>query len=117
MAKQFDAQTMPPGGIILEAGNATEYKTGAWRTYRPVWFKDRCVQCMTCFMMCPDSSIVIEDGKMAGMDYEHCKGCGICAFECPPKAHAIEMKLDSECDPEGRDTRDTERTQSREDEK
>jgi len=39
---------------------------------------------------------MVKDGKMVGIDYEHCKGCGICANECPPKASAIKMVLETE---------------------
>jgi Pyruvate/2-oxoacid:ferredoxin oxidoreductase delta subunit len=34
---------------------------------------------------CPDSSILVEAGKVVGIDDKHCKGCGICAKECPTK--------------------------------
>ena len=41
--------------------------------------------------VCPDSSIPVDaDGKRTDFDYDHCKGCGICAEVCPFKA--IEMK-------------------------
>jgi len=83
---------MPPGGYILDAGNAVRYKTGTWRTYKPVWCEKKCIQCYLCWISCPDSAILIKDGKVAGIDYEHCKGCGICAKVCPPKAHAIDME-------------------------
>jgi len=87
---------MPIGGMIVDAGNSEEYKTGGWRTYRPVHVADRCIHCLRCWILCPDSAIRVENGKMVGFDYDHCKGCGICARECPPKCHAIEMKLESE---------------------
>jgi len=29
--------------------------------------------------------VIVKDGKMTGFDYDYCKGCGICAFECPGK--------------------------------
>ncbi|MEK7679190.1 MAG: 4Fe-4S binding protein [Deltaproteobacteria bacterium] len=29
---------------------------------------------------------------MKGFDLEHCKGCGICAVECPDKVKAITME-------------------------
>jgi pyruvate ferredoxin oxidoreductase delta subunit len=41
---------------------------------------------------------VLKDGKMVGIDLEHCKGCGICAAECPVKGKAIHMKPESECE-------------------
>ena len=91
---------MPIGGMIVEAGNSDEYLTGAWRTYRPVHVEDRCIHCLRCWILCPDSAILVKDGKMVGFDYDHCKGCGICARECPPKCHAIEMKLESEFEDE-----------------
>ncbi|MGB9682528.1 MAG: 4Fe-4S binding protein [bacterium] len=80
---------MPEGIVILEAGNAEEYETGSWRTFRPVVNKEKCTNCLFCWIYCPDSSVIVEDGKMSGFDYSHCKGCGICSKVCPVKA--IEM--------------------------
>lgn len=74
-----------PGGIIYEAGNAHNYKTGDWRSMRPVWNSEKCKQCLLCFPVCPDSSILVEDGKIVGIDYDHCKGCGVCVEVCPFK--------------------------------
>lgn len=82
---------IPIGGIVEEPGTAVEYNTGSWRTYRPVLDKEKCINCMICWISCPDSSIKILDGKMIGFDYDHCKGCGICAEECPKKVRAITM--------------------------
>jgi len=45
---------------------------------------------MLCYFYCPDASIIVENGKAVGIDLLHCKGCGICAKECP--AGAIAMK-------------------------
>ena len=74
-----------PGGVVRDAGNSVTYETGTWRSMRPVRDLDQCTQCLICWIMCPDSAITIEDGKVAGFDYELCKGCGICAEECPVK--------------------------------
>jgi pyruvate ferredoxin oxidoreductase delta subunit len=98
---------IPIGGKILEPGNSVNYRTGDWRTFRPVHLKDKCTNCMICWVCCPDSAIkvgkvddpnkgdkgVSNNPKFAnfgGFDYEHCKGCGICADECPFKS--IEMR-------------------------
>ena len=80
------------GGVVLQPGNSTTYLTGTWRTMRPVRDLEQCTQCLICWIMCPDSSITIENGKVAGFDYDHCKGCGICAAECPvniKKPHSV----------------------------
>ena len=77
---------------ILEAGTAKNFKTGDWRSSKPIWNSEKCKQCLICWLFCPDSSIEVKDGKMTGIDYEHCKGCGICAKECPFKA--IEMEVE-----------------------
>jgi len=82
---------IPIGGMILEAGNAVKYLTGGWRAFRPIWDGDRCIHCLQCWVMCPDSSIMVNDGKMTGIDLVHCKGCGICAEVCPDKVKCIEM--------------------------
>ncbi|AOT70302.1 4Fe-4S binding protein [Geosporobacter ferrireducens] len=74
-----------PGGVIYEAGNAEKYKTGAWRSMKPIWNEEKCKHCMLCFPVCPDSSILVKDQKMTGIDYDHCKGCGVCVEVCPFK--------------------------------
>lgn len=80
---------VPMGGLILEAGNAAEYLTGDWRTERPIFHEDKCKQCLFCWICCPDTSIIIKDKKVIGIDYDYCKGCGICTDVC--KFDAIEM--------------------------
>jgi pyruvate ferredoxin oxidoreductase delta subunit len=80
---------IPIGGKIVEAGNAVRYRTGEWRAVRPVVDKEKCIDCLQCWVYCPDASIQVDDEKMAGIDYDHCKGCGICSAICP--ANAIEM--------------------------
>ncbi len=79
------------GGRIDEAGNAEDYETGSWRTFRPVRDEGKCIHCLLCWIWCPDTAIKVKDGKVVAIDYDHCKGCGICAEVCPPKVHAIEM--------------------------
>ena len=41
---------------------------------------------MMCILPCPDSATCHKDGIMTGIDYDKCKGCGICAKVCPFKA-------------------------------
>jgi pyruvate ferredoxin oxidoreductase delta subunit len=79
------------GGIITEAGNSAKYKTGDWRSFKPIWNEEGCVHCLMCWVFCPDNAIKTEDGKMVGINYDHCKGCGICARECPRKEKALQM--------------------------
>ncbi|MBI5233762.1 MAG: 4Fe-4S binding protein [Deltaproteobacteria bacterium] len=83
---------LPIGGVILEAGSAHGYPTGGWRKLRPHLDTDKCTDCLICWVMCPDSAIIVEDNKMMGFDMAHCKGCGICAMECPDKVKAIKME-------------------------
>ncbi len=80
---------MPIGGIILDAGNSVEYETGSWRSLCPVLDKERCNHCMLCWVYCPDGSVFVKDDKVVGFNLEYCKGCGICARECPRKAIAM----------------------------
>jgi pyruvate ferredoxin oxidoreductase delta subunit len=82
-----------PVGDILDSGTAVDFKTGSWRSETPIFDKKKCINCLICWISCPDSSIkIFFDEKNAintsidGIDYDHCKGCGICASECPTKA-------------------------------
>lgn len=72
-------------GRVKDPGNAALYETGGWRTLIPNFNPENCINCMFCWMYCPDCSIVLQEGKVVGIDLAHCKGCGICAQECPGK--------------------------------
>ena len=87
---------IPDGGKILKPGNAVEYKTGTWRTFRPIWAQEKCNQCLICWVYCPDATVLLTEGKMSGFDLDHCKGCGICAQVCPAKPKAITMARETE---------------------
>ena len=46
-----------------------------------------CTFCYKCYNYCPDLSIYMDaKEKYRELDYSHCKGCGICATECPRAA-------------------------------
>jgi 2-oxoacid:acceptor oxidoreductase delta subunit (pyruvate/2-ketoisovalerate family) len=52
-----------------------------------------CHTCYNCFIFCPDSSICFNEKETAmQIDYEYCKGCGICAEECPVGAIMMEKE-------------------------
>jgi len=75
------------GGTIYTPGSAESVKTGDWRSMRPIWIKENCKQCLLCYPVCPDTSILIDaEGKRIDFDYDHCKGCGVCFKVCPFKA-------------------------------
>ena len=48
-----------------------------------------CNECNTCWFLCPDGVILSRNG-VADFDYDYCKGCGICAEECPRGAIILE---------------------------
>lgn len=85
---------IPIGGVIADAGNSEEYETGGWRSRRPVMDMEKCTHCMLCWVYCPDGSIMTDDGKIEGIDLAHCKGCGICAHECPRDAITMVNEAD-----------------------
>jgi formate dehydrogenase (NADP+) beta subunit len=47
-----------------------------------------CLACDNCWTLCPDSAVYKTevkaiDGSHYLFDYDYCKGCGLCATECP----------------------------------
>lgn len=80
---QESAASTPRAG---EAG-----RTGEWRNKRPVVTSEACLAvkagketCQICWSYCPDGCIARGIGPV--VDYDYCKGCGICAEVCPSGA-------------------------------
>ena len=89
--KETPWQDLTPAGTIYDAGNSLEFKTGDWRSIRPVFLEEKCKQCGLCFAVCPDDAITVgKDQKRKDFNFDYCKGCGVCAKVCP--FNAIEMK-------------------------
>jgi pyruvate ferredoxin oxidoreductase delta subunit len=81
-----------PVGNVLEPATSLQFKTGAWATSIPVWNSATCIHCMTCWAVCPDDCWVVQEGKIQKVDLDYCKGCGLCANECPTKPKSIGMQ-------------------------
>ncbi|VBB68913.1 NADPH-dependent oxidoreductase with 4Fe-4S binding domain, in cluster with PFOR [invertebrate metagenome] len=57
-----------------------------------------CLACDNCWTFCPDNAVVktvalAKDGSHYVFDYEYCKGCGVCAAECPCGYIVMEAEL------------------------
>ena len=43
-----------------------------------------CFECDNCYGVCPDNAVIkLGPGKRFRFNYDYCKGCGLCAAECP----------------------------------
>jgi len=50
-----------------------------------------CFECDNCYGICPDNAITkLGPGKRFEFKYDYCKGCGMCAAECPCGAILME---------------------------
>jgi 2-oxoacid:acceptor oxidoreductase delta subunit (pyruvate/2-ketoisovalerate family) len=50
-----------------------------------------CFECDNCYGVCPDNAVIkLGPTRRYEIDYDYCKGCGICVSECP--CGAIEMR-------------------------
>ena len=93
---------LPPQAVNIEnikierfpaSGPATKTETGQDEKQDREWAMqeaERCLSCGTCNLClqcvsyCPDASIRRDAEKdTVAVDLYHCKGCGICAYECP----------------------------------
>ena len=82
-------QALPIGGTVVPDPEARP-RTGGWRTgLRPEADLSKCVDCLLCWLYCPDSAILIEGETFTGIDLDACKGCAICAEICPVGAIAM----------------------------
>ena len=79
------------GCDIVQPGSSAEFTTGNWRTAgKPYTDFEKCIKCGICWIMCPDMVYSANGEGFYDWNERYCKGCGICAEECPKGA--IEMR-------------------------
>lgn len=66
-----------PELLILDVGD--------WKSQRPVVNRSKCCHCGTCYLFCP-TGCIDDKGTYFEAGLSFCKGCGICAAECPVRA-------------------------------
>ena len=79
-------------------------KNAGWRNMRPVLNVGKCTGCLQCYLYCPDGCIfrpARQTADAAGtaavaIDYDFCKGCGVCVEVC--RFGALAMVPESEGD-------------------
>ncbi len=80
----FDSSSIP-NDLCPIATEPSPMLPGDWRAERPVVDREKCVKCATCWLFCP-VQCVVERPTWFDFDLTTCKGCGICARECPHRA-------------------------------
>ena len=83
-----------PKSTIAAVQHPTEGEggqTGTWRTFKPILDENACIlmknpksRCHICWMYCPEAAITKT--RPPRINYDFCKGDGICVKECPHKA-------------------------------
>jgi len=81
-ATELKWQDFEPGFILVHVGTSRFYKTGDWRSKRPVWDNSKCIKCGVCYIFCPDMAVTRRQDGFFEANLDYCKGCGICAQEC-----------------------------------
>jgi 2-oxoacid:acceptor oxidoreductase delta subunit (pyruvate/2-ketoisovalerate family) len=93
-------QELPPGLATpametpfgpVGVGSSLANRTGGWRVSKPILDESKCTNCLLCWFYCPDAAITRGD-KVVGIHYDYCKGCGVCAAVCAPRAIAMERE-------------------------
>ena len=74
-------------GGAVRPDAALRPRTGSWRTgVKPDVDRAACVNCLLCWLYCPDSAVVVDGDVFVGFDLDYCKGCELCAELCPTDA-------------------------------
>jgi pyruvate ferredoxin oxidoreductase delta subunit len=52
----------------------------------------KCIKCGLCQIYCPEGTVLLREDEEVVFDYRYCKGCGVCANECPVNAIGMERE-------------------------
>jgi 2-oxoacid:acceptor oxidoreductase delta subunit (pyruvate/2-ketoisovalerate family) len=82
-------------GGAVRPEEAVQPRTGGWRTgLKPEVDLSSCVNCLLCWLYCPDSAVRLDGTTFIGFDEDFCKGCELCGAVCP--VGAIRMVPDGD---------------------
>ncbi len=83
-------QTVQPELDMIRRRTTFEEVTGGLDESNALYEARRCLscgncfECDNCFGCCPDNAVIkLGHGKRFAFNYDFCKGCGMCAQECP----------------------------------
>jgi 2-oxoacid:acceptor oxidoreductase delta subunit (pyruvate/2-ketoisovalerate family) len=79
--------------VSFQEVNKTLEEPAAYKEANRCFSCGICTYCNNCMIFCPDVAISRDTGDGYTIDYDHCKGCGICVEECPREAMALEEEL------------------------
>lgn len=95
-APLFGYLNAPIGGCVVNPGNTVFKDLSVSRQgFLPAFYREKCVDCAMCEIVCPDFCFVWETVKgapsgkwrrLVGVDYQYCKGCQKCVEVCPTEA-------------------------------
>ena len=83
-------QTVQPSLDLIRRRTTFEEVSGGLDETNALFEARRCLSCGNCFEcdncygICPDNAVIkLGPGKRFEFNYDFCKGCGLCAAECP----------------------------------
>jgi len=92
LARRPQVKPIPPRTPLSIPPEGEVSKTGSWRIYRPILEVKRCSRCLLCWLYCPEGAVKIDPEGKPQINLSTCKGCGICAKECPMKLIAMRFE-------------------------